>query len=159
MEKITNPEVAAVFNSYPEKMRKKLMSLRHLVLETAKETGEVGTVEETLKWGEPSYITENGSTLRMDWKERSPDQYAMYFQCTTTLVDTFRELYRDTFTFEGNRAIIFHEDDEIPVGQLKHYISLALTYHDRKHFPMLGACEEYGVGNALSRTYGECDYL
>ena len=63
----------------------------------------------------------------------------MFFHCRTSLVATFRELYMEKFTFEGDRAIVFHENDEIPIDELKHCISLALTYHRRKHLPMLGA--------------------
>lgn len=37
--------------------------LRELVIETAGETHGVDVLEETLKWGEPSFITKNGSTL------------------------------------------------------------------------------------------------
>jgi hypothetical protein len=62
----------------------------------------------------------------------------MYVHCQTKLVDTFKELYRDVFKFEGNRAIVFDEDDEIPVDELKHCIFLSLTYHSRKNLPMLG---------------------
>jgi hypothetical protein len=40
----------------------------------------------------------------MDWKKANPEQYAMYFHCKTKLVDTFKELYRDVFKFEGNRV-------------------------------------------------------
>ena len=138
MHKIENPEVAEVFTNYPQHMRKKLMFLRQLVLDTASETEGVSALEETLKWGEPSYLTKSGSTIRMDWKKSKPDQYTMYFHCKTTLVDTFKELYRDKFKFEGNRAIVFTESDEIPINELKHCISLALTYHGRKHLPMLG---------------------
>ena len=93
MPKIENPDVARVFNSYPEPMRKKMMRLRQLVLETAAETEGVDTLEETLKWGEPSYLTKGGSTLRMDWKEKAPEQYAIYFNCNTLLVATFKEVY------------------------------------------------------------------
>ena len=138
MNKIKNPDVAEVFNNYPKPMRQKLMLLRQLVLDTASETEGVGTLEETLKWREPSYLTKSGSTIRMSWKKSKPDQYAMYFHCKTKLVDTFKELYRDKFNFEGNRAIVFNEDDEIPTSELKHCISLSLTYHRRKHLPMLG---------------------
>ena len=87
--KIDNPEVAEVFNSYPEPMRQKLMFLRQLILETAAEAAGVDEPEETLKWGEPSYITRSGSTVRLGWKKSDPDQYALYFHCKTTLVDTF----------------------------------------------------------------------
>lgn len=64
--------------------------------------------------------------------------YAMYFNCHTMLVDTFKELFRDKFKFEGNRAIVFEENDEIPVDELKQCIASSLTYHTRKHLPMLG---------------------
>ncbi len=139
MDKINNPEVAEVFRLYPQRMRQKLLILRQLVLDTASETEGVGVVEETLKWGEPSYVSKVGSTVRMDWKDNYPHQYVMYFDCKTKLVDTFKEVYRDKFKFEGNRAIVFNEDDEIPIEELKHCIELSLTYHSRKHLPMLGA--------------------
>lgn len=138
MNKIKNPQVAAVINNYPEDIREKIMKLRQLVLETALETEGVSEIEETLKWGEPSYVSKNGSTIRIDWKGSSPDQYAVYFHCKTKLVDTFKELYRDKFKFEGNRAIVFNKNDKIPVEELKHCILLSLTYHQRKHLPMLG---------------------
>jgi len=62
----------------------------------------------------------------------------MCFHCRTRLVDTFKELYRDIFKYEGNRAIVIDEDDEIATNELKHCISLSLTYHRRKHLPVLG---------------------
>ncbi len=93
MSIIENSDVAEIFRHYPERMRQKLLFLRQLVLDTASETEGVGKVEETLKWGEPSYILKSGSTVRMDWKEKNPHQYAMYFHCKTKLVDTFKELY------------------------------------------------------------------
>ena len=138
MRKITNPEVAEIFQAYPKHMRVKLAFLRQLVFDVASETEGVEEVEETLKWGEPSYVAKGGSTIRIDWKASAPDQYAMYFHCKTTLVETFKELYRDKFKFEGNRAIIFSVKDDIPVEELKHCIAVSLTYHSRKKLPMLG---------------------
>ncbi|WP_407481531.1 hypothetical protein [Elizabethkingia meningoseptica] len=81
----TNTEVNDKFKNYPESVREKMQFLRQLVIETAEETNGVEALEETLKWGEPSFVTKNGSTLRMDWKERAPGQYAMYFQCSSCL--------------------------------------------------------------------------
>ena len=139
MDKIKNPNVAQVFDRYPEAMRKKMLRLRQIVFAAAAETEGVAAVEETLKWGEPSYLTTGGSTIRMDWKQKSPHQYALYFNCNTSLVDTFKALYSDLFTFEGNRAIVFCETDKLPVDALKHCVSLALRYHRLKHLPLLGA--------------------
>src|SRR6187431_193550 len=137
MQTIQNPAVAEVFNKYPPNMRKKLLFLRRLILETAAELN-VGEVEETLKWGEPSYIAKQGSTIRMDWKARDPEHYALYFNCKTILVETFEALYGHLFCYEGNRAIIFTRMELIPVKQLKHCIGLSLCYHRIKHLPLLG---------------------
>ncbi len=134
-----NPKVASVFNKHPEPMRKYLLALRQLILDTASETEGVEQLEETLKWSEPSYLTKKGSTIRINSKKSDAGQYAIYFNCKTILVETFREIYRDTFCFEDNRAIVFDIYDEIPTEELKHCISLALTYHERKNLPMLGA--------------------
>ena len=73
----------------------------------------------------------------MDWKKSRPDEYALYFNCKTKLVETFRVLFSDRFTFEDNRAIIFQEDDVIDEKALRYCILLSLTYHDRKHLSML----------------------
>ena len=133
--KMENEEVAEVFKSYPIKVREKLMFLRQLIFETAAETQGVGELEETLKWGEPSYLTpktRSGSTVRIDWKKSNQGQYAIYFKCTTNLVETFNEKFPTEFKYGGNRSIIFNEDDEIPVKELSYCISLALTYHLNK---------------------------
>ena len=134
----TSPEVARVFNNYPESIKDKIWALRELVIQTAKEIEEVRELEETLRWGEPSYITKLGSTIRMDWKPKSPDTYAIYFQCTSRLVETFRMLFKDRFEYEGKRAIVFGLQDEIPVEELTYCIKAALTYHKVKHLPTLG---------------------
>ena len=141
MKLIQNPDAKSKFQSYPPKVRKQMKKLRNLVLETAKETEGLEQLEETLKWGEPSYLTKHGSTLRMDWKEKKPDQYALYFKCTSKLIISIREVYGDLFTYEKNRAILFALDDKVPEKEIKHCMQLALTYHKVKHLPLLGADE------------------
>ena len=129
-----DPDVAVVFQDYPAQMRKKLMRLRKLVLETASEIDDIDDiddVEETLKWGDPSYAVKKGSPIRIDWKESAPDQYAMYFNCRTTLVDTFRTLFPE-LAFEGSRALVFEADGEISTDAVCKCIELALTYHVTK---------------------------
>ena len=134
----SSPEAEAVINGYKTQVKKKLLHLRRLILETAAEIASVQQVEETLKWGEPSYLTKKGSTIRIDWKAKAPDQYAMYFKCTSKLVPAFKSIYPDKFSFEGNRAIVFHMNDKIPEPELKKCIAVALTYHQVKHLPFLG---------------------
>ena len=134
----SDPRVAKVFDNYPDGVKDKMLRLRQLVLETANEMDEIQALEETLKWGEPSYLTKHGSTLRMDWKEKRPGQYALYFQCTSRLVETFKMVFNEEFNYEGNRAIVFHLDEEIPISALKACIKATLAYHKVKHLVTLG---------------------
>ncbi|WP_425503921.1 DUF1801 domain-containing protein [Cerasicoccus frondis] len=133
------PEVAAAFDAFPQDVRCKLMQLRSLILETGENLSAIGTVDESLKWGEPSYTTIAGSTVRLGWKKAKPETVYVYFHCQTKLVATFRELYPTALQFEGNRAIPLGLKAELPETALRHCIELALTYHQRKHLPMLGA--------------------
>lgn len=134
----TDPKVNAVFANYPDLVRDKMLFMRYLIIETAKEIEGIKELEETLKWGEPSFLCKNGSTLRMDWKEKNPDQYALYFKCTSRLVDTFRMVFETKFQFEGNRAILFQLNQEIPIAELKECIKATLTYHKVKQQISLG---------------------
>jgi hypothetical protein len=123
--------VEAVFDAYPKPVKGKLLALRRLILDTAKATKGVGRVEETLKWGQPSYLTpetRSGSTVRIDQVKPEPGQYAVYFHCQTNLVETFRELYPE-LRYGGNRCILLKADEEIPEAALRHCVALALTYH------------------------------
>ena len=126
-----NADVEKVFLSYPDDIRRRLYVLRDLILDTAESIEAVGPITETLKWGEPAYLTEkskSGSTIRIGWKESSPTQYAMYFNCRTSLVDTYRTLFPD-LSFAGSRALLFDQDEDPPAESVSKCIQLALTYH------------------------------
>ena len=134
MKAFKSSDVAEAFKAYPESIRRKLLFLRQLIFDTALETDGVGELEETLKWGEPAYLTtksRSGSTVRIDQKKSNKAQYAMYFNCHTNLVDSFRSLFPDTFKFEGDRSIVFDHGDVVPVNELRMCIAMALTYHRR----------------------------
>lgn len=133
---IKNPDVAEVFAGYPEAVRKKLTYIRALILETAANTAGVGAIDECLKWGEPSYLTnqsKSGSTIRIDAKAKDNGGFGLYFNCKTSLIENFKNHYANELIFSGNRAIIFNANDQIPVEELRHCIAMALTYHlDKK---------------------------
>jgi Domain of unknown function (DU1801) len=123
--------VADRFASYPPHVRPKMLALRELVLQTAAETPSAGEIEETLKWGEPAYVTKNktGSTVRMDWKPKSPTTYALYFNCQTILVESFRTMFPNDFKFEGNRALVLQLDGPLPKDSVALCVAASLTYH------------------------------
>lgn len=126
-----NDQIDSALKAYPAGIRKRILALRKLILSTAASIESVGTIEETLKWGEPAYLTtesKSGSTIRLGWKASSPKQYAMYLNCRTTLVDTYRTLYPE-LKYDGNRAVLFDTDDDLPTDSVTHCIEMALTYH------------------------------
>jgi hypothetical protein len=134
MRRFANSDVQSVFKAYPPALRTRLMALRELVFDTASRTAGVGDLTETLKWGQPSYLTEqtgSGTTVRID-RLKTGEGYAVYFHCQSGLIGQFRELYPDTFTYEGQRALHFANKGRLPVRELRHCIALALTHHLRK---------------------------
>ena len=62
------PQVQAAFEAFPDAARETLLALRALIFDTAASMPEAGRLQETLKWGQPSYLTPQtraGSTLRL----------------------------------------------------------------------------------------------
>jgi hypothetical protein len=126
-------EVTAVFERYPQPIREKLLELRQMVLETAAATPGVGEIVETLKWGQPSYLTvrpKSGTTIRLDVHDVDQNQIGLYVHCQTSLIGTFRHRYPN-LTYEGNRAIILNAQNDLPQEALRDCITLALTYHQK----------------------------
>lgn len=130
--------MAALLEGYPANVRAHMLALRALIYQLADES-QAGAVEESLKWGEAAYRTPRGSTVRMAWQAETPEVFGLYFICTTSLLDTFKMLYGDLLRFEGNRAILLEADAPLPIEELKTCLTLALTYHQRKRLPLLGA--------------------
>lgn len=126
------------FSTYPETVAVLLNSVRDIILNVAQQD-DIFDLTETLKWGEPSYVSKVGSTIRIDWKAKYPEQYCIYFNCKTSLIAAFKEIYGDTFTYEGNRAIVFKINQPVPYKTLAHCISMSLRYKKIKHLVLLGA--------------------
>ena len=130
-----NPDVAAVFAAYPQPVGHALLALRALILDTAADLSEGGEIEETLRWGQPSYLTtqsKSGSMIRIDRVKNTEGRYALYVHCQTSLIDAFKERYSNELTYEGNRALLFDVNTPLPVEALRYCVQLALTYRLRK---------------------------
>ena len=128
-------DVAAAFAALPERVRARLLEARDLIFETATDIEGVGPLTETLKWGEPAYLTEatrSGSTIRLGWFRSSERECAVLFNRRTTLVDDFRERFPNLFTYEKNRAILLDARDPLPKAPLSTCLGVALTYHRRR---------------------------
>ena len=130
---LDNNSVENAFQAYPLKERQGLLKLRALIFETAAETEGVGPLEETLKWGQPSYLTTKtkaGSTVRLGLPKTGG--FAIYTHCQTSLMSDFQTLFPDDFVYEGNRAIHFQSEEDLQADKLRLLIKAALTYHLKK---------------------------
>lgn len=127
-----NADVAAVLARYPDSTRKMLETLRTLIYDTAASTAGVGALEETLKWGQISFLTTqtgSGTTVRFD-QDKASGRVALYVNCKTDLVSRYRTLYPEAFAYQGDRAVVLPPDPDM--SALRHIIALALTYHATK---------------------------
>jgi hypothetical protein len=125
-------DVAAAFTAFAEGPRERLMAVRRLIFQVAGASEGVGPLTETLKWGEPAYLTQaskTGSTIRLGVKRGKGGRCAVYFNCKTSLVGTFRTLFGDDLDFEGDRAVLFDADGPVPEAPLAVCLGMALTYH------------------------------
>ena len=126
--------IADALDKFEPAMRRQLMALRHLILETA-ERLEVGPLTETLKWGQPAFLTDaskSGTTIRIGAAKDQPEICALFVHCQTTLVAEFREIIdHPEISFEGNRAVLFPAAEPLPSEPLVHCVSQALTYKRR----------------------------
>ncbi len=121
---------------YPELAKQKFMEVRALILSVA-EVNQLGPIEETLKWGQPSYLCKSGSTIRLDWSKGNPLTLDVFFNCKTILVETFKEVFADELHYRGNRVVELPLNQPTPVV-FESCILMALNYHRLKKQPLLG---------------------
>ena len=133
---IEDPSVAKVFSLFPESAQEKLFEVRALIFEIGLELPQVGCVRETLRWGQPAYLTtkpRTGTTLRLGIPE--PGWVGVYVHCQTTVIRDFEQRCPDVFRIEGNRGAHFPADIPVPEAALAHLIRSALLYHFNNRDP------------------------
>ena len=106
------------------------MALRDLIFTVAADTPEAGEIEETLRWGQPSYITpktKSGSTLRIGATKGG--EAAIFAHCGSQIISNYAATFPGMDRIEGNRAVIFGSADDIAPERLRLLIRHGLTYH------------------------------
>ncbi|MBV1868859.1 MAG: DUF1801 domain-containing protein [Marinosulfonomonas sp.] len=128
-------DVAGAIVGYPKPALDKFDQIRTMVFSVAASDPAVGPITETLKWGEPAYLTtasKSGSTIRLAWKAKNPDHVAIFLNCQTTMVETMRLNYPDAFMYQGNRALLAPLNEPLDDDALEFCVRLAQTYHVSK---------------------------
>ncbi|MBO9472595.1 DUF1801 domain-containing protein [Shimia sp. R10_1] len=124
--------VDAYFAALPEAPRAQLTAVR-AVLHGAAQAENI-PLSECLKWGQPSFAPPRklGTPVRLSWSEKAPDHCAFLVHCQTTLVERWRHMFGDHFSYEGNRAVHLPLASSLPEDALHQMASMAFTYHARK---------------------------
>ena len=133
MARPADPTVASTFKTYPEQQRKHLLAIREMIFEIAAAAPDIGPIEETLKWGQPSYrtpVSKSGTTIRLAPFDET--RAGVFFHCGTNLVDSFRQLFPDELDYSKNRAIVLDPAKRLPKKALRLCLGMALTYHASK---------------------------
>lgn len=125
--------IEQAYQSMPRRFRDPALQLREMILGMASELEATGGIEETLKWGQPSYLPLKagvGSTIRVAVHD---DQHlGLYFNCNTTLVESFRALFADDLSYARNRAVLLDVDKPLPEALIRQCVCMGLYYHRDK---------------------------
>lgn len=128
-----SPEIASAFAQIGHAERRILLALRARIFELAAGMDSVGPRTETLKWGQPSYLTEqtkSGTPLRVGCtKAGSP---AMFVHCQTSVIRDVSALPYADANFEGNRALLVPSIEAVQTPVVSEMIQMALGYHLRR---------------------------
>ena len=107
-------DIQAAFEVPDPVARQGLLTLRRLVFETAADLPQVGVITETLRWGQPSYITEqtkSGTPIRLGVPKAGG--FALYVHCQSRVIPEFLEKYPAWDRVDGTRAVLFQTPSEI----------------------------------------------
>lgn len=118
-------DIQAFYPKYSVLEKQKLTEVQDLIHKVAEESDI--DITESVKWGQLSFATPNGTPIRID--KFSDTQVALFVHCQTHLIETWRSLFSDTLSFSKNRAIVISLDEPLPEEQLKICIDQAFNYH------------------------------
>lgn len=126
-----SPALQAAYLSAPQTHQAHLLHLRQIILEVGSALQDTtGPLEETLKWGQPSYLPSRpriGTTVRV--APFDDHHVGLYFHCQSLLVERFRATYGDVLSYSKNRALLFNTGDALPEDEIRHCVEMALVYH------------------------------
>lgn len=128
-----NAQVEQAFHLDDAEARRGLLVLRSLIFDTAAELPSVGRIEETLRWGQPSYVTpdsKSGSTLRLGVPKGA--RFGVFVHCQSQLIPEYITTFPAWDRVEGTRAVLFDRPSDIEPLRHGWLIKRALTYHIRE---------------------------
>ena len=105
-----------------------MLALRDLIFKTAASL-PVGRIEESLKWGQPSYTTpDTRAATPIRLAVTKFDRVAILTHCQSTVMSDFCALAPPELQFDGNRALHLDPTIAVPIDKITPLIRAALTY-------------------------------
>ncbi len=127
-----DPNIEAAFRGFSDELRDDFLSLREMIFDVANETDGIDGLEESLKWGQPSYRPKArfGTAVRLGiGKTGGP---ALLTHCQTRVLHDFRTAFPDSFHYDGNRGLELTDATKGKHEELRLFIRSALTYRQDK---------------------------
>ena len=121
-------QIAKFFDAMPVDVAQLLRDARLEIFRISGEAEGIGPLTETLKWGEPAYLTEapkTGTTLRLG---QIGGRAAVMVPCSTTIIEDARAVFGEQPEFSGKRGLILGGERQV----FDYVVNAALTYHIRK---------------------------
>jgi len=122
-------ELRDAFQSFDANTRGPLEVARKIILETASELDQIDQMDESLKWGQPSYAPtpKTGTPIRLGvTKSGEP---TLFVHCQTTLVSDLEADNAHGLQTIDNRAVVLPKTDLNAHQGLRNFVKAALTYH------------------------------
>ena len=111
--------------------------IRSLIFSSAREL-ELDYLSLTTKWGEASFVSSKGVTIRLAAYKHQQGALGVFFPCSSTMIQNCKELFPEEFEYEKQRAIILSKEGKLNTLTLELVIRAALNYHRVKQEPNLG---------------------
>ncbi len=95
---------------------------------TIAENLELHTIQESLKWNQPSYVCEGGTAVRI---AEQNGKIGYFVSCQTSIIESLKKDYPEC-DFDKTRGLLFNAEAEIPEVASK-LIRLALQYKTKQN--------------------------
>ncbi len=123
-----SPAARDAFAAFPQPARDTLLALRAMIYDIGAAL-PVGRIEESTKWGQPSYATpdtKSATPIRLGLSKAGDP--AIFTHCQSTVMADFRALAPANMHFDGNRAVHIPANQPSALDELAPLIRAALTY-------------------------------
>ena len=127
----SDQQVSAFFDLLDPESRRNLLEIRSLIFAEAANLPDPADVEESLKWGEPSYRLagrNRGKAVRINRHKSGMGKVAFFFHCRTGLIEQFREQLGDSVVFEGSRAVVLQGGPLLDADIVRHLVHQTFIY-------------------------------